>query len=173
MSISKFKETRGFILDNCQIDLFVDWGFLGIFPPAVRVDSAFYTLKKAYNKDKYKESTFFKLDDYYEGHRYNKFVENYKTLCDNGSPTDDLYTIDQKKFKLIKGSPFIYWISDEFREKFAGNTLSEKFDICNGISSGGNNERFYRFFWEVDRTTIMSSSNKDAYKWVTINKGGE
>lgn len=169
MSISKFKDMRKFIIKDTAIELFVDWGFLGIFPPSVRVDSAIYTLRKSSNTN---DAIFIKLDELYEGHRRDRFIAAYNNLCDNRE--DKLiYTINQQKFNEIKTSPFIYWISDDFRKKFTLKTLSEEFDICNGISSGGNNEQFYRFFWEVDKKSIMSASNRDSYKWVTINKGGD
>lgn len=171
MCISKFKETRSLILNQSKIDIFVDWGFLGIFPQNVRVDSAFYTLKKDSSLTNM-QSTFIKLDDIYEGIRYDEFMSQYNGLL-KGDVANRVYHIEQKKFLKIKSSPFIYWISDEFRNKFSSRTLAEEFDICNGISSGGNNERFYRFFWEIDKNKIMSETNTKNYKWVTINKGGE
>lgn len=169
MSIAKFKEFRSFLLNNTSIVLFIDWGFLGIFPPSVRVDSAFYTLKK---EQLTADSIFIKLDDLYEGIRYKHFVNSYNMLLAM-APDKLRYCIKQQEFFKIKTSPFIYWISDEFRKLFSGKTLSEEFDICNGISSGGNNEQFYRFFWEVDKSDIMSATNVKNYKWVTINKGGD
>ena len=169
MCISKFKETRRFILENTNIDIFVDWGFLGIFPPAVRVDSAFYILTKSQVKS---ESIFLKLDDLYEGIRYKQFSKSYYNIC-NLIEDYFVYTIQQEKFLGIKSSPFIYWISDEFRAKFSDTSLSEEFDVCNGISSGGNNEQFYRYFWEINDKEIMSEDVQDKYKWVTINKGGK
>ena len=95
----------------------------------------------------------------------------YTDFC-NGRQNDRVYQLTQSKLKDIKSYPFIYWISDEFREKFHHETIAERYDICNGISSGGNNEQFYRYHWEVCRDDIMCSSNLNNYKWVFINKGG-
>ena len=68
-------------------------------------------------------------------------------------------------------------MSDSTNAERKGYTMSEKtvgdvFDICNGISSGGNNERFYRYHWEINPIEILNGDNPKNYKWVFINKGG-
>ena len=168
MYIKTFEDTRKFILENTHINLFVEWGYLGMFASFARVDSAMFILEMHSNE---KNSTFIKLNDLYEMKRKAVLFEAYDDYLNN-RPNNRVYTLPQSKLKGIKSYPFIYWISDEFREKFGGNTVSDFFNICNGISSGGNNERFYRYHWEICSNEILNKDNEDSYKWVYINKGG-
>ena len=46
MYIKTFEDVRKFILDKTYIDLYVEWGYLGMFNPSARVDSAMYILSK-------------------------------------------------------------------------------------------------------------------------------
>ena len=41
----------------------------------------------------------------------------------NNRENNRLYTLPQDKLKIIEGWPFIYWISDGFREKFKEKAL--------------------------------------------------
>ena len=47
MYIKTFEDVRKFIIEKTHIELFVEWGYLGMFNPSARVDSAVYILKKA------------------------------------------------------------------------------------------------------------------------------
>ena len=48
---------------------------------------------------------------------------------------DKVYFLDQSKLKIIKSRPFIYWISDAFREKFGNKSLEDVADVVGGITS--------------------------------------
>jgi hypothetical protein len=168
MYIKTFEEVRKFIIEKLHISLFVEWGYLGMFNPLARVDSVMYIFEK---EKKEVHTNFIKLSDIYEGKRYKVLFEAYDDLLSN-RPNKHNYTLDQSKLKIIEGNPFIYWISDGFREKFKGKVIENCFYICNGISSGGNNERFYRHSWEVNKEDISLDYLNDKRKWVIINKGG-
>lgn len=170
MYIKTFEDVRKFIIDKTHINFFVEWGYHHMFNPSVTVDSVFYVLQKT-NKEN-EDAVFIKLNHLYGTKRINTLYEAYERYL-GGLPHELLYFISQSKLKIIDSWPFIYWISDDFREKFKLQPLSDVYDICNGISSGGNNERFYRYWWEVKTEDILTSSNIDTYKWVTINKGGD
>lgn len=73
----------------------------------------------------------------------------------------NIYTILQSKLKVIKSWPFIYWISDEFRQKFSGDSIEDRYNVSQGLATA-NNLRFLRYHWEV--------CNPD--KWVRYAKGG-
>jgi hypothetical protein len=171
MYIKSFEDVRKFIIDKTHINFFVEWGYLGMFSPSSRVDSALYILEKSKN-EKNSDAIFIKLNHLYETKRYDALFEAYKQHL-AGRSHELLYSTSQYKLKIIKSWPFIYWISDEFRKKFELQPLSNSYDICNGISSGGNNERFYRYWWEVKKEDVLCESNYENYKWVTINKGGD
>ena len=164
MYIKTFEDLRKYMLTDTHISFFVEWGYLGMFSSFARVDSAMFIL----DKDKRKgESTFIKLNDLYEMKRKDVLFKAYEDLC-NGQPNDRVYTLPQSKLKDIKSYPFIYWISDEFREKFGKTIMDEIFDIRAGIQTSNNN-RFLRYPWEI---TDLRTSNNDKGRWVLYAKGG-
>jgi hypothetical protein len=162
MYIKTFEDVRKFMIDKTSIDLFVEWGYLGMFHPTARVDAAMYVLDKKLNTQ---DATFIKLNNIYEGKRYEAFVEAYDNLV-TGVDHASNYTIPQSKLKIIKSWPFIYWISDEFREKFGVATFKDKAKVAEGLTTANNN-RFLRFWWEIQDRFENSS-----HKWVPYGKGG-
>ena len=167
MYIKTFEDTRKFILDNTHINLFVEWGYLGMFASFARVDSAMFILEMHSNE---KNSTFIKLNDLYEMKRKAVLFEAYDDYLNN-RPNNRVYTLPQSKLKGIKSYPFIYWISDEFREKFGMKTIGETIKVASGISTG-NNDRFIRYWWEIDRDAVSIDYKKDGLRWVRHAKGG-
>lgn len=167
MYIKTFEDTRKFILENTHINLFVEWGYLGMFASFARVDSAMFILEMNSN-DKH-ESTFIKLNDLYEMKRKEVLFSAYDDYL-NGRPNDRVYTLPQSKLRGIKSWSFIYWISDEFREKFASNDLNSVLYIRQGGATG-DNERTLRYFWEVNQNDI-SVHIEDVKPYVFYPKGG-
>lgn len=164
MYIKTFEDVRKFMLDKMHISLFVEWGYLGMFHQSARVDAAMYILEK---KPKDVPVQFIKLNDIYEGRRYEAFVKDYDDLLAN-RPNKHNITLPQEKLKIIEGWPFIYWISDGFREKFQGDLLGKISDVKTGISTG-DNERFSRFWWEI---FYYYKKINDQIKWKSFIKGG-
>lgn len=161
MYIKTFEDVRAFMLDKTHIDLFVEWGYLGMFHPSARVDSAMYVLEKNMQS---KDSSFIKLNEIYEGKRYDVFVEAYDDYIAS-RPNKHNYTLPQNKLKIIKSTPFIYWISDEFREKFGHGITADYMEVLKGLTTS-NNERFLRFWFE------LQYKNEDNQVWVDYTKGG-
>lgn len=77
------------------------------------------------------------------------------------------YRASSKDFKIIPGSPITYWISKEISKTFEGKTLSDLV-ITEGQNKTANNDKYVRFFWEVDTTTIGKGLH-----WLPYAKGGE
>lgn len=73
--------------------------------------------------------------------------------------------------KAIKSWPFIYWISDEFREKFRSDAIQDVLKPAQGAATTNNN-RFLRFWWEVAKNDISINYSEDHKKWVGYSKGG-
>jgi hypothetical protein len=167
MYIKSFEDVRKYIIEKMHISLFVEWGYLGMFNPLARVDSAMYVLE---NEKKEEQTHFIKLNDLYEGKRYDALFAAYDDLLNN-RPNSLNYTIDQSKLKIIEGWPFIYWISDEFREKFKGNSFGDSASVVSGVKTG-DNERLLRFWWEVDQKTISDDYYSEEKTWVKYAKGG-
>lgn len=166
MYIKTFEDVREYMIDKMHISLFVEWGYLGMFNPSARVDSAMYILEK---EKKNIPSQFIKLNDIYEGKRYDAFVVAYDDLINN-RPNKHNISLPQEKLKIIDGWPFIYWISDEFREKFKSQQLKEIFPPKSGLATSNNN-RFLRYWWEVDKGQI-SVDLLDNNRWKYYSKGG-
>ena len=166
MYIKTFEDLRKYMLTETHISLFVEWGYLGMFSSFARVDSAMFILDKDNRKE---ESTFIKLNDLYEMKRKDVLFKAYSDYL-NGQSNDRVYTLPQSKLKGIKSYPFIYWISDEFREKFGKSSLGDHLKAKKGL--GTENIRFFRFWWEVDKDTISEDYSIDHKKWVTYLKGG-
>lgn len=89
------------------------------------------------------------------------------------------YSFYQTNCSKIPGFPIAYWISEKVREAFKkGITLSQVSEPKQGLSTADNN-RFLRFWFEVDYSKIgfKISDPKTAadsnYKWFPFNKGGE
>ncbi len=168
MYIKTFEDVRKYILSETHISLFVEWGYLGMFSSFARVDSAMFILDKETRSKGL--STFIKLNDLYEMKRKDVLFKAYADLCD-GEVNDRVYILPQSKLKSIKSYPFIYWISDEFREKFKNKTIGEYLKVASGISTG-DNDRFLRFWWEIGSDNISKDYVKDGLKWVRHAKGG-
>ena len=89
------------------------------------------------------------------------------------------YTTYSKDFHSIPGSPIAYWASDRVREIFKNEkSLDTISDVKQGMSTADNN-RFLRFWNEVNYNKIgFSFNNKEKaknskFKWFPFNKGGE
>ena len=169
MYIKTFEGTRKLILEKSHINLFVEYGLSNLFG-SIMVDPAFYVLDKSASSS---DSTFISLDQYTRTPQ-EKFKKDFclQALSDiiEGQANKHVYFLQQSKLKEIKSWPFIYWISDEFREKFSGDNLESVFDNKQGLITGNNN-RFLRYWWEVDPSTI-SKTKEDQCKWKVYSKGG-
>ena len=170
MYIKTFEDVRKFILDETHIDLFVEYGLSNLFG-SIMVDPAFYVLDMS--KQNKKDSIFISLDQYTRTpEEKNKRTYCLQALSDyiGGQANKHVYTLSQSKLKGIKSYPFIYWISDEFREKFGLETIDDIFDVRQGIATGNNN-RFVRFWWELNASSL-SNEVEDEKKWKIYSKGG-
>ncbi|HOT32134.1 MAG TPA: N-6 DNA methylase [Petrotogaceae bacterium] len=163
MFISSFKQTRSFILDNMNIKEFAHFGLGGVFENAL-VDTCAFILKK--EKHLPSKARYIKLDGTASCDKkaklYGVLEGKYPELC---------YYSDQNDFESIPGKPFVYWISQEFRDIFSNPKLMEFADVRQGIATG-NNKRFLRYFWEVEKNSIRFDNSDTSKKWVPYAKGG-
>lgn len=168
MFIKTFEGVRKFILDNTQINCFVDYGYGDIFG-SIMIDPVFYVFQKGKRKN---ENAWFVSLDQYTRTPKEKFKKQFalEALNDfiNGNSNIHNYIIPQQKLKIIKSYPFIYWISDKFREKFKGDLAKDMFANCQGLATTNNN-RFVRFWWEVSDKMDSTIINE---KWILYAKGG-
>ncbi|WP_291078429.1 MULTISPECIES: BREX-1 system adenine-specific DNA-methyltransferase PglX [unclassified Empedobacter] len=157
MFTSSFKDVRNIILQESNLDFLIQFGYGGVF--SISVDPACFILNKASKNGK---SICIKLDNTFSNDKVNVFNNLYSKIC-NGDFDDNLVSVvNQNEFKKIKDLPFVYWISNNFREKFSTFNLDKNLKVCQGLATG-ENERFLRFNWEI---------KEGDDKWVTYAKGG-
>lgn len=91
---------------------------------------------------------------------------------------DNITIAKQSDFMSLPGTPIAYWVSEAELSAFAlGTPLKIFAEPRVGIITG-NNERFIKCWWEVNRydiTTDLSTyeeSIESEFKWYPYNKGG-
>ncbi len=169
MYIKTFEDVRKFIIDKFHINVCVDYGLSNLFG-TVMVDPAFYVLEKGNKTD---NAWFISLDQYTRTPN-EKFKKDYclEALDDylDNRPNKHNISLPQEKLKIIEGWPFIYWISDGFREKFKEKALDDVLYVRQGGATG-DNLRTLRLWWEV-ADEKLSKIFGDKKKWVIFQKGG-
>ncbi len=171
MFIKTFEDVRKFMLEQTHINVMVDYGLdrVNLFGPGILLDATFYTLDMN-SKEKTAGIYFNITANQQEKFKKGSLKQAYSDYL-NGQPNDRVYTLPQSKLKGIKSYPFIYWISDEFREKFNGRILEDVVGTKKGLDTSCN-ERFLRFWWEITKENISKDYQKDKKKWVMYAKGG-
>lgn len=77
-------------------------------------------------------------------------------------------------FRIIDGSPFVYWMNENVINSFHNSSLSSYATTKAGIVTG-NNDYFIHFWYEVNNCDIDYHSKKSDVifsKWVPSHKGG-
>ena len=161
MFIKTFEDVRKFMIEKTHINVMVDYGLdrVNLFGPGILLDATFYTLDKG--KNEYSDGVYFNITaNQQEKFKKGSLLEAYDDYLNN-RPNSRVYLLPQDKLKNIKSWPFIYWISDEFREKFSNYNLEKVGKVLSGLKTG-NNDATVRFWWEI------SNYNK----WSRMTKGG-
>lgn len=170
MYIKSFENMRTFILNNFHINIFVEYGLSDLFG-AIMADPAFYVLEK--NGQYKNKSVFISMNQYTrtpeENYKEQYTKEALKNYIKN-SEDKNLYLLDQSKLKIIQSYPFIYWISDEFRNKFKLESLDSILSAKKGLDT--SKELFIRYWWEINNTEISENYKVDNKKWIKYLKGG-
>ena len=110
--------------------------------------------------------------------RCRTHIDDYKgTYCRLIEPTtqqgkedmflagENRYFANQDNFAKIPGSPVAYWVSKEIINTFCNEPISG-YAVSNGQNITGNNNKYLRLFWEVDKQNI-----KKDY-WAKCARGG-
>ncbi len=160
MYIKSFEDVRKFQLTKTNINLLVELGLGGVFANSdVQVDACMYILEKGENSS---EGTYFDLKKY---KNHTNKPEIFRNIYNNyilDHPDSHVYIIPQSTLKIIKSWPFIYWISDEFREKFGLKTVGLELSVQRGCESSNNN-RFLKFWWEIFNYKVDNSTGYFSY----------
>ena len=84
---------------------------------------------------------------------------------------EGLFFSKVEKYKSIPSVPFAYWISDKMANIFAVSKLNTYASVQEGLKTA-DNDRFIRFWHEVDITKSNVVSGDNSKKWVWHTKGG-
>lgn len=88
----------------------------------------------------------------------------------------DKYTVNQKQFEQIPGSPIAYWVSEKLKDIFINVPLMSSLSRARLGQNTGDNERFLRYWQEINYKKIgreISSFNDTLdCKWIPYTKGG-
>ncbi len=173
MFIKTFEDVRKYIIDKSTIDLFVDHGLdrANLFDTSVRLDASYYVLSKGETNIENKIGTYFFISNTV-AERDKKQV--FKGILDDiliEASNERIFLLPQSKLKIIKSWPFIYWISDEFREKFGKFMIGTYFHPASGVATG-NNDRFLKYWWEVNGKSISRDYTNSQKRFVPYAKGG-
>ncbi len=119
----------------------------------------------------------------------NNFIENYNStfhrLTEFNSESKkeeefhndgNKHVIKQEDFDKIPGSPIAYWVNDNIVSAFSDNQLLSDVSILkSGRSTSGENDRLFKFWFEVDFNQITFDAinlNQVKSSYVPLNKGG-
>lgn len=77
-----------------------------------------------------------------------------------------VFYASQLNFLNVPGFPIAYSVSEKMLSTLQNNKTSD-FAISDGINNTGDNDRFIKYLWEIDKTKIGKGK-----KWVILAKGG-
>lgn len=162
MFIKTFEDVRKYLIEHTHIDIMVDYGLdrVNLFGPGILLDATWYVLSK---KKKDSAGIYFNITANQQEKAKQASLEQAYEDAINQRTNSRLYTLPQEKLKIIEGWPFIYWISDGFREKFKKNTVGKIADVAEGCKTA-DNFKYLRFWWE--------NESPESEGWKTYSKGG-
>lgn len=170
MFLSSYEQLREYLLNNAVIDTMAHLGTRAFEEIGGEVVQTTTYVTRKVNEPNY-IGKFVKLTDY-----PNAKLKEEKFLEFNSK---DIYTCKQNGFYSIPGSPIAYWASDRVRKLFdEGISLDDLSTVRNGMKTG-DNDRFLRFWNEVNYKDFNSNisnyeeAEKTLAKWFPYNKGGE
>lgn len=170
MFIKTFQDVRKYIIENTYINIMVDYGLdrSNLFGPGILLDATWYVLSK---KAQDTNGLYFNItSNQQERVKQSSLLGAYDDVI-NKRNNERVYSLSQDKLKVIEGWPFIYWISDKFRDKFQAGKFSDYATACKGFDTS-DNFRYFRFWWEIDRNQIPFSKNDIKKRWYQCAKGG-
>lgn len=159
MFITSYELLRKEIIDSCRIRTFVHLGpksFKDI--GGEKVNTSMFSFSKEKSTEKKDENLCL---------FYREINEENKD--DSIKKQKNAFNIREKYLKTIVGWPFVYWIGDNLRELFLKFSPLENYGNIKSGMRIGDNEKFLRFFWEIDNESITDTVNN----WKYYNKGGE
>jgi hypothetical protein len=170
MFISSYEKLRRIIIDKHFINNLIQLEYSGFDGATVPICT--FILRNRYIENA--RGSYIRLSDF-------KGSENQapKTLEAIQNPQCGwFYTANQKDFEKIPGSPIGYWASEKVTLIFKDNDNLEKIGFLREGIHTGKNERFLRYWNEIESKKFSVNENsydsidKNNKKWIPYNKGG-
>ena len=169
MNIDTYRDVRSTILNETKIDILVDYGLdrVNLFGPGILLDAVWYVLKKCTSAEG--ESIFINITENQQEKFKKGSFENAIQCVTKHENNERIFRVDQKEFTKIDGSPFIYKISEGFRNKFEEQSIEQAgIKVATGLATA-DNMRFLRLWWEVFCNYKYVNESE---KWIHYAKGG-
>ncbi len=119
------------------------------------------------------DTIFFRLLD--GVNRPSRLSDAVEGLREDGK-TADAYSAEPTSLRLVPGSPFAYWVSEEVRSKFTKlpRFESQNRKVKQGLATA-DDFRFVRTWWETDPRKVARSNDEtlQGKRWVLFAKGGK
>ena len=161
MFIKNYENLRKFIINNKSISSLIQLEYSAFSEATVPICT--FVLS---NFDKNYAGTYLKLSEFTGGMDVQKekvlqIIKGDEILNDKNK-----FHTSQINFNKMPGSPIAYWVNNNFLELFSNpNIYSASISASQNVT--GNNKKYLRYFWEVDKNKI----NKNI-KWIFYAKGG-
>ena len=169
MFIQTYEKLRQFIIRNMVISSLIQFEYSALQEATVPICS--FVIYNSSNCQK--DGKYIRLTDYVGGMK--KQEEMYLKAI--SGVNNDLYLADLSSFKLIPGSPMLYWLPkngiDNFKYKDINKYINPRIGLVTGDTS-----RFLRLWYEPNIYNVYfgCKSNADSIrskiKWFPYQKGG-
>jgi type II restriction/modification system DNA methylase subunit YeeA len=171
MFISSHEDLRKFILEKLTITSLVQLEYNAFEPACVPVCT--FTLINLSQPDF--KGGFISLSEF-KGHQ-NQAPKTLEAIKNQNCGW--FYRSSSTDLKKIPSSPIAYWVSNTLRHIFGHHPPITEFASPKKGMMTGDNAKFLRLFWEVDRENIFfncsshEESSKSSKKWYPLSKGGD
>ncbi|WP_026495919.1 BREX-1 system adenine-specific DNA-methyltransferase PglX [Butyrivibrio sp. WCD3002] len=165
MFIKTYESLRQYVEQNKHIVSLIQFEYSAFEEATVPICA--FVLK---NEKSYEKGYYFRLSDFTGGME----VQKEKVLEAQRNKSCGFYFESmQDAFLKIPGKPIAYWASDDIVNAFQiGDMLEDYADCCTGMQTG-NNDRYVRYWFEVNMNDFDKAAVSTGKKWIKYNCGGD
>ena len=170
MFIQSYEKMRNYLYNQATIETLIQFEYSAFEEATVPVCTFAFQ-----NRHVQKKGCYLRLVDFRGGME----VQRQKTLeASKNHNCGFYYEQSTDDFSKIPGSPVAYWLSNKALDDFEYPKLETECAVTRGLTSG-DNERFLRYWYEIDKCTFMTNAhtseeaNASGCKWFPHNKGGD
>ena len=165
MYIHSHQSIRHKLIKECRIQNLIELPLSGFSGATVQICS--FIAKNSRSTGK---SLFIRLNDIRGG---NSAMAEHAAMAVRNRASHLVYLRDPSEFLSISGSPFAYNLTQPYFDAFKKfHSLGESVDTAQGMKTL-NNERFIRYWYEVEVDKISLSHGAKNKRWHPVNHGGE